>query len=131
MKMLILVLLLTASVRASANPDSLKDLQDCSTGQCWDSKGQPVTAVPQGGLIFKEPVKLRRLGDKRPAEPPRYTVLSRDEVQAQRLQNNVLATGLGAAGGAMIGAFFGGIPGAVVGGLIGAGIGYLLTRRRG
>ncbi|MEQ1918589.1 MAG: hypothetical protein ABL955_05270 [Elusimicrobiota bacterium] len=131
MKIMLLAVLLTAAVRASANPDSLKELQDCSTGQCWDSKGQPVTAVPQGGLVVRELTKVRRLDDRRPAEPPRYTVLSREEVEAARKQSNILATGLGAAAGVMVGSLFGGIPGAVVGGLIGAGIGYLLTRRRG
>ena len=33
MKITLLALLLTVSVRAFANPDSLKEFQDCSTGQ--------------------------------------------------------------------------------------------------
>lgn len=131
MKILLSAFLLVGAVGASASPDSLKDLQDCSTGQCWDSKGQPVTAVPQGGVVIKEPTRVRRLGDRRPAEPPRYTVLSREEVQAGQRQGNILGTGLCAATGVMVGSLFGGIPGAVVGGLIGAGIGYFITRRRG
>lgn len=130
MKTLLFAALLALPAAASATPQALDQLKDCAEGRCWDSKGQPVTVVPQGAVLVKEPSHVRPLWDKRPAEPPRYTVMTKEEVAAARQRQAVVGTVIGAGAGAMVGALFGGIPGAIVGGLIGAGLAYLLLRPR-
>ena len=131
MKTLLFAALLALPAAASAAPEALDQLKDCAEGRCWDSKGQPVTVVPQGAVLIREPVRTRPLWDKRPPEPPRFTVMSKEEVDAAQKRQAVLGPVMGAGAGAVLGLLVAGVPGAVVGGLIGLGIMHLLTRPRG
>jgi len=124
MKISLLALLLALPAAAAETPDTIQKLKDCAAGLCWDTKGQQVTTVPQGAMIMREPLKLRPSSVRRPAEPPRYTVFSHEEVQTMRRRQEIVGTGIAAMCGATVGAMFGGVPGAVIGGLIGAGVAF-------
>ena len=132
MKILLLAALFAAPTLASATPQALDQLQECASGGCWDTKGQPVSAVPPGGVLIREPAHVQSAFSKKPAEPPRYTVMTKEEVQAARRRQNIVGTtlsaGMGAVLGANIGGFFGGPVGVVAGALIGAAIGFAAFR---
>lgn len=128
MKTTLFSALLLLAAAAHANPDSLQQLQACAAGQCFDTKGQPVSVPPPGSAVFKEPVKLDTSVQHARPEPPRYTVLSKEEVQRARDRQAVVGTVLSAGVGAMFGAFVGGVPGAIVGGLLGAAAAYVFLK---
>jgi hypothetical protein len=132
MKTLLLAAVLVAPAVARANPQALDQLQTCAAGGCWDTKGQPVTTVPPGGVVFREPSRVQSPWSKKPAEPPRYTVMTKEEVQAirhrQEVVGTVLSVGMGALIGANIGGFIGGPFGIVAGVVLGAAIGYAAFR---
>ena len=109
---------------AESGGRSFEALQACAEGRCWDLKGQPVAVVPQGAVLLPHLKKVQPLWSKRPAEPPRYTVYTREEVQTMRRRQEVIGTGIAALCGAVIGGMVGGVPGAVVGGLVGAGLAF-------
>jgi len=96
-----------------------------------------VTAPAPGSVIIREPSEVRSAWTRKPPEPPRYTVLSKEEVEKARSRQQTAGTVVSMAGGAMIGAIVGGWIGGPVGavalGLIGAAIGFaafrLATRR--
>ena len=132
MKTILFALVFLAPVAVSADPQALDQLQECAAGHCWDTKGQPVTAPAPGSVLVLEPRHIQPAGSLKPAEPPRYTVLSKEEVDAARRRNDAVGTALGAAMGGFVGATIGGMIGGPLGavalGLIGAGIGYAAFR---
>lgn len=132
MRTLLLAALLVAPAVARATPEALDQLQTCASGGCWDTKGQAVTSVPPGAVVIREPSRVRSPWSKKPAEPPRYTVMTKEEVQAirhrQEVVGTVLSVGVGALIGAKIGGFIGGPFGIVAGAVLGAAIGFAAFR---
>lgn len=132
MKTTLFALVFLAPVAASANPEALDQLQECAAGHCWDTKGQPVTAPAPGSVIFREPSRVRPAGSLKPAEPPRYTVLSKEEADKMRSRQDAVGTALSVGMGGFIGATIGGMVGGPVGavllGLAGAAIGFAAFR---
>lgn len=131
---LLLALFLAAPLSAEERAPALEQLEACAQGRCWNSKGEPVAVPPSGAVFMKRLEKIRPLGDKRPKEPPRYTVFTKEE--ASRGHRNTWLVGgiVGAAAFATVGFMLGGPLGAAAGGLIGAGLGllgYKLTKGRG
>lgn len=120
MKTFLLAAIVLLPVLARATPEAAQaQLDACAAGQCWDSSGKQVTAPPPGSVVFREPSKVRSAWDRRPAEPPRYTVIPPDEVKKMERRSAIIRS-VGMVGvGAVIGTIAGGLPGALVGAALG------------
>jgi len=91
-----------------------------------------VTAPAPGSVLVREPSEARSAWNRKPPEPPRYTVLNKEEVEhlrsRQQAVGSVIAAGAGAMFGVMIGGMMGGPMGAVALAVVGAAIGFLAFR---